>query len=110
MTAAAALPLVASAGVAVGQPAAPSSAESFEVTGLVASPRRFTRDDLTAMPTWTMPVVFAAGQSVQTATFSGPPLLDRFQVNRLTRIEIRDVGSIVHDQRPRHLARIQQPH
>jgi hypothetical protein len=73
MTAAAALPLVASAGVAVGQPAAPSSAESFEVTGLVASPRRFTRDDLTAIPTWTMPVVFAAGQSVQTATFPVRP-------------------------------------
>jgi DMSO/TMAO reductase YedYZ molybdopterin-dependent catalytic subunit len=72
----AAVPLVVNAGVAAGQPAAPTYVESFEVTGLVGSPRRFTRDDLAAMSTWTMPVVFAAGQSVQSGTFTGPSLLD----------------------------------
>jgi DMSO/TMAO reductase YedYZ molybdopterin-dependent catalytic subunit len=49
---------------------------SLLVDGLVGQPRRFTRDDLTALRPWSMPVVFAAGQQVQSATFTGPPLLD----------------------------------
>ena len=62
-----------------GQPETPSFADRVQVDGLVGQPRRFTRDDLAALNTWTMPVVFAAGQQVQSATFTGPSLLDVIQ-------------------------------
>jgi hypothetical protein len=61
-----------SAGVALSQSAAPPFADTFQVDGLVAQPRRFSRDDLLALSTWAMPVVFAESQQVQTSTFSGP--------------------------------------
>ena len=66
---------VAPARVAVSQPAAPTFADGLDVDGLVAQPRRFSRDDLAALATWTMQVVFAAGQQVQSAAFTGPSLV-----------------------------------
>ena len=70
---------VAPARVARSQPATPTFADSFDVDGLVAQPRRFSRDDLAALSTWTMPVMFAAGQQVQSAAFTGPSLLEVIQ-------------------------------
>jgi DMSO/TMAO reductase YedYZ molybdopterin-dependent catalytic subunit len=67
------------ASTAFGQTDSPAVADTFRVDGLVAQPRSFTRDDLAAMSTWSMPVVFAAGQQVQSGTFTGPSLLQVIQ-------------------------------
>lgn len=64
---------------ALGQSQVPALAETFQVDGLVAQPRSFTRDDLASMSTWSMPVVFVAGQQVQSGTFTGPSLLQVIQ-------------------------------
>jgi DMSO/TMAO reductase YedYZ molybdopterin-dependent catalytic subunit len=61
------------------QSQAPALADTFQVDGLVAQPRSFTRDDLASLTTWSMPVVFAAGQQVQSGTFTGPSLLQVIQ-------------------------------
>jgi DMSO/TMAO reductase YedYZ molybdopterin-dependent catalytic subunit len=64
---------------ALAQSQAPAVADTFQVDGLVAQPRSFTHDDLAPMSTWSMPVVFAAGQQVQSGTFTGPSLLQVIQ-------------------------------
>jgi len=51
-------------------------APTFTVTGLVATTRSFTADDLQALPQMTLPVTFGAGGSVETGVFTGPRLLD----------------------------------
>ena len=64
---------------ALGQSQAAAPTDTLQVDGLVAQPRSFTREDLAAMNTWSMPVVVAAGQQVQSGTFTGPPLLQVIQ-------------------------------
>ena len=60
-------------------PPATSFAPSVAVDGLVAQPHSFALADLQALPQVTLPVVFGAGGSIQSATFTGPRLLDVLQ-------------------------------
>jgi DMSO/TMAO reductase YedYZ molybdopterin-dependent catalytic subunit len=49
---------------------------TVELTGLVANPKTFTRDDLAAYPSVTLTVSFGAGQGFQTARYTGVLLWD----------------------------------
>ena len=60
-----------SAGVALNQSAAPPFADTFQSMVWSLS-RGVLARHLLALSTWTLPVVFAESQQVQTSTFSGP--------------------------------------
>jgi DMSO/TMAO reductase YedYZ molybdopterin-dependent catalytic subunit len=66
----------AARGLVVAAQPAGTFAPSFAVAGLVAAPRSFSLDDLVALPQVDLPVTFGAGQSIQSAVFTGPTLLD----------------------------------
>jgi DMSO/TMAO reductase YedYZ molybdopterin-dependent catalytic subunit len=69
----------------VAQPMAPVAlaqtgyAGSFELTGLVESPRTFFEADLMAYPSVTMTASFGAGQGFQSGRFTGVQLWDLLQ-------------------------------
>jgi DMSO/TMAO reductase YedYZ molybdopterin-dependent catalytic subunit len=58
-------------------------AESFELTGLVQTPRTYTLADLQAYPSITMTAAFGAGTGFQVGTFTGVSLWDLLQENRV---------------------------
>ncbi len=74
MQAAAPTPTTATSGQSV-----PSFAPSFSVGGLVAQDRTFELADLQALPQMTLPVVYGAAGKIESASYSGPRLLDVIQ-------------------------------
>ena len=60
-------------------PSAASFAPNFTVGGLVAQGRSFELADLQALPQVTLPVVYGAAGKIESATYTGPRLLDVLQ-------------------------------
>jgi DMSO/TMAO reductase YedYZ molybdopterin-dependent catalytic subunit len=55
------------------------SSDVLEVTGKVVQPRSFSHADLAGLPALTLPVTYGSGQGIESATFSGPTLLEVIQ-------------------------------
>ncbi len=64
---------------ATGASSAPSFAPSFDVGGLVAQGRTFELADLQALPQLTLPVTYGAAGKIESASYTGPRLLDVIQ-------------------------------
>ncbi|MBV9358012.1 MAG: hypothetical protein JO023_21080, partial [Chloroflexi bacterium] len=58
---------------------APSFPPTFSVGGLVAQGRTFELADLQALPQVTLPVVYGAAGKIESASYTGPRLLDVIQ-------------------------------